>query len=251
MDNEERDSQLSAMFDGELSPAECDLLARRLGRDTGLRGKWARYALCGAVIRGERVAVVGANFSDRISVRLATESAHGSDASDPGEHAASTAAVPPWRSSWWRPLGAVAVAASVAVAAILLLRAQTDPIPGGRLIAAAPVPAAPVPAAPAARASAASRGNGAIITASNGEAESYVVPVPARGLASAVPTAQIANYVVAHSEFSSPLGRRALLSALMAGEAAAADAGGGMEARPPSGRAASLGDSTGATDAAR
>jgi hypothetical protein len=164
---------------------------------------------------------------------------------------AAAGAVPSGRSGWWRPLGAVAVAASVAVAAILLLRAQTDPGQGGRLVAAAPVPAAAVPATSGAAASTTSRGNGAIIAASNGEAESYVVPVPARSLVSDVPTAQIANYVVAHSEFSSPLGRRALLSALMAGEAAAADAGGGTDARPPSGRAASLGDSTGAADAAR
>ena len=33
MSNEELDSQLSAMFDDELSQAECELLARRLARD--------------------------------------------------------------------------------------------------------------------------------------------------------------------------------------------------------------------------
>ena len=36
--NEELDSQLSAMFDGELPAAECELLARRLARDEQLRG---------------------------------------------------------------------------------------------------------------------------------------------------------------------------------------------------------------------
>ena len=34
---EERDSQLSAMFDGELPGGECELLARRLTRDDGVR----------------------------------------------------------------------------------------------------------------------------------------------------------------------------------------------------------------------
>ena len=36
----ERDSQLSAMFDGELPSAECELLARRLTRDELLQDVW-------------------------------------------------------------------------------------------------------------------------------------------------------------------------------------------------------------------
>ena len=47
----ERDSQLSAMFDGQLASAECELLARRLSRDEALRGQWSRYALIGAALR--------------------------------------------------------------------------------------------------------------------------------------------------------------------------------------------------------
>ena len=35
--SEERDSQLSAMFDGELPAGECELLARRLVRDEALK----------------------------------------------------------------------------------------------------------------------------------------------------------------------------------------------------------------------
>jgi hypothetical protein len=54
----------------------------------------------------------------------------------------------------------------------------------------------------------------------SGEPESYVVPMPA-GRAAGGPPAQLANYVVAHSEFSAPLSRRSLLSALVASEAAA------------------------------
>ena len=55
----------------------------------------------------------------------------------------------------------------------------------------------------------------------SGEPESYVVPMPA-GRAGGGPPAQLANYVVAHSEFSAPLSRRSLLSALVASEAAPA-----------------------------
>jgi hypothetical protein len=51
------------------------------------------------------------------------------------------------------------------------------------------------------------------------EPESYVVPAPPGAGAHAMPAAQLANYVVAHSEFSTPLGRRNLLSALVVNEA--------------------------------
>src|SRR5207248_1869369 len=43
--NEELDSQLSAMFDDELAPEECELLARRLSRDEQLKARWGRYAV--------------------------------------------------------------------------------------------------------------------------------------------------------------------------------------------------------------
>ena len=52
--NEELDSQLSAMFDDELAPGECELLARRLSRDEQLKARWGRYAVIGAAIRSER-----------------------------------------------------------------------------------------------------------------------------------------------------------------------------------------------------
>jgi hypothetical protein len=57
---------------------------------------------------------------------------------------------------------------------------------------------------------------------------SYVVPkvIPRRSI---VPSTQLANYVVAHSEFSSPVNRRNLLSALMASESGTAGAPAGSE----------------------
>ena len=51
--------------------------------------------------------------------------------------------------------------------------------------------------------------------------ESYVVPTAVEQQATLVPTADLANYVVAHSEFSTPLLRRNLLSAFVAAESAA------------------------------
>ena len=52
----ERESQLSAMFDGELPEGECDLVARRLAKDENLRRSWDNYSLIGAVMRSEPLA---------------------------------------------------------------------------------------------------------------------------------------------------------------------------------------------------
>jgi hypothetical protein len=57
---------------------------------------------------------------------------------------------------------------------------------------------------------------------------SYVVP-KGRERRSIVPATQLANYVVAHSEFSSPVNRRNLLSALMASEPGTAGTSSGSE----------------------
>ena len=52
----ERESQLSAMFDGELPAGECELVARRLAKDENLRRSWDNYSLIGAVMRSEPLA---------------------------------------------------------------------------------------------------------------------------------------------------------------------------------------------------
>ncbi len=192
--NEELDSQLSAMFDDELPPAECELLARRLSRDEPLKARWGRYAIIGAVIRAERGVRLNAPLAGRVNAVLLAEPAL----------AAHTA--PRDRRShlrWWQPVAGAALAASVAAVSILWLRTQA---PGEALsagvVAAAPA-AAPVAAAPVTR------------------GDSYTVPVrqPAGVV---VPSTELANYVVAHSMFSPPVARRNLLSAFMTSEPAAA-----------------------------
>jgi hypothetical protein len=50
-----------------------------------------------------------------------------------------------------------------------------------------------------------------------GEPASYVTPPVSRGVG-VIPPAQLASYVVAHSEYSSPLGRRNVLTGLVADE---------------------------------
>ena len=53
---------------------------------------------------------------------------------------------------------------------------------------------------------------------------SYVVPRALEPRPRMMPATELANYVVAHSEFSTPVSRRNLLSALMASESAAVGA---------------------------
>jgi hypothetical protein len=55
-------------------------------------------------------------------------------------------------------------------------------------------------------------------------ADSYVTPRPAHTAPVVVPSMELANYVVAHSVFSSPVARRNLLSAFMTSEPPAAGA---------------------------
>ena len=215
--NEELDSQLSAMFDNELPAAQCELLARRLSRDEELKARWARYAAIGATIRTEGGPRLNFELAHRVSKAISAEPTVGST----GEPIAIVPLSPvaqPARSNvprWWAPVGGVAIAASVAAAAILWVRSES-PLPeiqtaaqGGVSTAAGPVLARNAAAAVDTRAS-------------------YVVP-RAIARASIVPSTQLANYVVAHSEFSSPVNRRNLLSALMASESGTAGVQSGSE----------------------
>ncbi len=192
--NEELDSQLSAMFDDELPPPECELLARRLSRDEPLKARWGRYAIIGAVIRAERGVRLNAPLAERVNAVLLTEPALAA-------HTAPRDLRPP-RMRWWQPLAGAAVAAGVAAVSILWLRGQ---VPATLEPLAAHVAAqAPLGARPAAAAL---------------QGDSYVVPRP-RPAAVMVPSTELANYVVAHSMFSSPVARRNLLSAFMTSEPA-------------------------------
>jgi sigma-E factor negative regulatory protein RseA len=191
--NEELDSQLSAMFDDELPPAECELLARRLSRDEPLKARWGRYAIISAVIRAERGVRLNAPLAGRVNAVLLAEPALASQAA-PRDRTAT-------RLRWWQPLAGSAVAAGVAAVSILWLRSQTPDAPlAARVISPAAVGTAPA-AAP----------QGVI----------YTVPVP-KPPAAMVPSTELANYVVAHSMFSPPVARRNLLSAFMTSEPAAA-----------------------------
>src|SRR5262245_47219076 len=167
--NEELDSQLSAMFDNELPAAECELLARRLSRDEELKARWGRYAAIGATIRAEGGPRLSAELARRVSVAISAEPPMGNTANAglTGQPQVAPVARPGSSASkWWAPIGGVAVAASVAAAAILWVRFEQE----------TPVIAQTPPVAPP--------------TAIN---PSYVVPktAPRRSI---VPSTQLANY---------------------------------------------------------
>ena len=205
--NEELDSQLSAMFDDELPAAECELLARRLSRDEQLKARWGRYAAIGATIRAERGVRLNAGLAGRVSAAISSEAPLAAEpALQPKKR---------WDRGWWQPLAGVAAAAGVAAVSIIWMRSQVLPDTLAA-VAQTVVPAIAIdnrtdntPVA-ATVASATTRGN-------TSEPDSYVVPKnsPRRLV---VPSTELANYVVAHSEFSSPVTRRNLLSAFMASE---------------------------------
>ncbi|MGD9597300.1 MAG: sigma-E factor negative regulatory protein [Steroidobacteraceae bacterium] len=199
MNEEQRASQLSAMFDGELPAAECELLARRITRDDTLRAAWARYAVIGAAMRRERVPL-DLQLAARVRAAVSAEPVFGE-----GDAAAPALAAPRRASRWLRPVAGLAAAAVVAGIAVIGLRGRDAQVAGPAVASVAstvaPAPAATVVPGP-----------------SNAtEPESYVVPVASEPVRF-VPPARLANYVVAHSEVSMPLSRRNILSALIATE---------------------------------
>jgi sigma-E factor negative regulatory protein RseA len=193
--NEQLDSQLSAMFDDELPQEECELLARRLSRDEALKARWRRYAVMGAAIRAERGVRLDANLASRVSSAISAEPSLSAEEAR-SRKASGSGLV----RRWWQPVAGTAVAAGVAALSVMWLRAQA-PLGTETLIAQTPAPAE-IPAV-----------SEQIVSASP---ESYTTP--AVNPRNAVPVAELANYVVAHSAYSAPLSRRNLLSALVASE---------------------------------
>jgi sigma-E factor negative regulatory protein RseA len=203
MSNEELESQLSAMFDNELPEAQCELLARRLARDEALKARWGRYAAIGAAIRSEGAVRLHSGFANRVSLAVAAEPALLSASAGKTVRRLANRGI----RAWWQPAAGAAAASVVAAAAILWLRGES---PNGELTIVSPAGPLQAQIAPVVNPRPAPT------------ADSYVVPTAVDQHPLLVPPADLANYVVAHSEFSTPLLRRNLLSAFVAAESAAA-----------------------------
>jgi sigma-E factor negative regulatory protein RseA len=228
----ERDSQLSAMFDGELPAAECELLARRLTRDEALRAQWSRFSMIGAALRSERGVALHDRVAWRVSSMVAQESSYGDGTYGDGAvdvatttrtavatpaGSVRTSAAARW-ARFARPVAGASIAAGVAAVSILWLRTEGGPQP---MLASNPVPETAV----SERVVLTPEATGTVVALntnqpatrppSSGEPDRYVTPVPSSS-ASIAPPARLANYVVAHSEYSGPLSRRMALLGLVA-----------------------------------
>jgi len=226
----ERDSQLSAMFDGELTAAECELLARRLSRDEALRAQWSRFALIGAALRSERGVILHERVAWRVQSAIAQEPSYGDASGAEGTNAntprvpaqatpgASQSAQSPRWMRFARPAFGAGIAAGVAAVSILWLRTQEGP---ETMLAAAPasesITLTPEPASiTVAQTTTPAVANEPAI-GGTGEPERYSTPAPS-SQASFAPPAHLANYVVAHSEYSGPLARRMALLGIVSNE---------------------------------
>jgi len=221
--NEERDSQLSAMFDGELPGVECELLARRLTRDEALRAQWSRFAMIGAALRSERGVALHDRVAWRVQSLVAQEVTYGDGTADTAITSTRTSVLVPagsvsasTRQRWLRfarPVAGASIAAGVAAMSIFWLRAQDNAQP---TLASNAIPESVV-LAPQTTGTTVALNNAPSVEArvSNGEPDRYVTPAPSSS-ANIAPPARLANYVVAHSEYSGPLSRRMALLGLVA-----------------------------------
>jgi len=187
--------QLSACLDGELPEAELDLLLKQVGRNPEMRACLGRYALIGETLRSRAAIVAPADFSKRVAAAIEAEPAFSSVPRPAHAGAASRAA------QWLRPAAGFAVAAGVAAVAILSLRPPAQS------------PEAPYVADVAPPAS--------VVQPNIQDPASYIVPASTTGY---VPATRLTNYVVAHSEYSTPLSRRSVLSGVLSEEVEEVDA---------------------------
>lgn len=182
--------QLSAFLDGELPEPESALLVKRLERDDDLRGALSRYSLIGAVLRSDGDVPAARQVAARVSAAIARE---------PSGRMAVARFRP---SAFVRPLAGLAIAASVAAVAVLMMQrfdADSAVQPEPMLAQVADEPVVPV-------------------TAAAEPVESpphiYTTPAAADG-PGGLPMTQFANYLVAHSSYASPLVRRSIVTGLI------------------------------------
>jgi len=167
--------QVSALLDGELPQGEIGLLVRRMERDPELRRAFGSYSLIGELLRAPGGHTARPSFASRVSEAIAA----------PEQQPAAGVAKVPERAFWKRPGFATAIAASAALAAIVLVRPDAQ---HRNAIVASQTAAEALGALPLAGATS---------------------PTPAQ-------SQRLASYLVAHSQFSSALGRHNVWSGLLA-----------------------------------
>jgi sigma-E factor negative regulatory protein RseA len=191
--------QLSAFHDGELASAESELLLKRLQRDPQLRATIGRYALIGEALRSTEAGGPSRNFAARVASAIEQEAAPA--------HA--------WRpaANWLKPIAGGAIAAGVAAVALVSFRVAPPDLATTQAVVKTTIPTtevAQIVSEP--------------VVSKPESPPSYTVPM--NNLNRAAPPIQVvnngrlANFVMAHSEYSSPLGQRNVLTGLLVEEPA-------------------------------
>ena len=121
MTNEEISARISALVDQQDDPRQRRELFDRMAVDAGARKVWQRYHLIGCVLRGE-VEHTGADLGERIRAQLAHEPAATEEMSATRRYArwliqALAGLVAPFM----KPAGMMALAASIALAAVIVV----------------------------------------------------------------------------------------------------------------------------------
>jgi sigma-E factor negative regulatory protein RseA len=185
--------QLSAFLDGELPDPESALLLKRLERDDELRGALSRYSLIGAVLRSDGDVPAARQVAARVSAAIAKE---------PFRAAAFVRL--PRREALLRGLAGLAVAAGVAFGAVLLVQ-QVGPQDAGApaaVVARVEIP----PVEP--------------VVDDTETAAVYTTP-PATDAAGGIAPAELANFLVAHYGYATPLVRRSVGAGLIGDDSVA------------------------------
>lgn len=184
------DLQISAFADDELSRDECEFLVRRLSRDTEARRQLLRFAAIGASMRGELLGPDPDVLRRRISAAL--EGVHLAVRSEASDEAPQ----PSWHQRLTRPAIGAAIAATVAVAAVLVVSSNSYYDVGEAESSVAVMESVPS------------------TTAVEAELlQSYVVPVSVPNQ----PFITLTDYIVQHNQFT-PAIRRASINSSVIGE---------------------------------
>lgn len=198
--------QLSCFLDGELPEAETTLLLKRLERDEELKSTLSRYSLIGTVLRTDGDVPAARNVAARVREVVSRE---------PLPNGAGA--------RWLRPVAGLALAAGVAAAAVLVLPAgQPGPGEAPERVAAAAPAAEVAEFAPVVTA----------VDEVDEPSQSYTTPPVPGGFGNALSPAQLASYLLAHSEYTDPLGRRSVVTGAMGLPAQAEPAADGASAGP-------------------
>jgi len=126
--NKDAREHLSSLMDGEISRETSRFLVRRLGADKELCATWARYHLVRDCLRHHEGGLASSDLCQRVSLALESEPAQA-----PTRRRLSMA--------WLKPVAGMAVAASVALMAIVMVGPASDavsPVDGGLAGAARP-----------------------------------------------------------------------------------------------------------------